>query len=480
MGLATDNYIFLYAILLIIGVLTTKFSSRLGLPSLVLYIIVGMFLNRFIYYDNAYLTQLFGILALIVILFEGGMQTRWDNVRPILLPSFSLATMGVLITTTILGVFAKYILGLNWLEGMLFGAIVSSTDAAAVFAVIGNKNIKQRLTSTLEVESGTNDPMAIFLTISLIQIMQIPETNIFSIIGALLLQIGIGALAGILFGKIAIWSINKINLDSSGLYPVLTLAFALFTYSATALLNGSGLLAVYIMAVLIGNSDLTYRHSIVRFNEGFAWMMQILMFILLGLLVFPNELIKIGWQGLILSLLLMLVARPIGVFLSTFKMGYSLRDKTFIAWSGLKGAVPIVLATYPMIAGLENSQLIFNVVFFVVLTSALIQGASITPLANALGLAGVTKITTSHSLELVSMGKTNTEIIELAIEEGAQAINKQIHQLVLPEDSLVTAIIRKDKVITPKGNTSICEGDTLYILVNKKQREVVKRVFSEV
>lgn len=477
MAFTTDNSIFLFAILLVVGVITTKFSSRFGLPSLVFFMVVGMVFSHFIYFDNAFLTQLFGVLALIVILFEGGLQTKWTDVRKVIAPSLSLATLGVVLTTVVVGVFAKFILGVSWLEGILFGAIVGSTDAAAVFAVLGNKNIKRNLTSTLEAESGTNDPMAVFLTMSLIQIIQLPEANGFKLVLYFLWQMGFGLVMGIIMGKIAVWSINRVNLDSSGLYPVLALAFAIFTYSSTALLYGSGLLAVYVMALWMGNADLTYRHSIFRFNEGFAWMMQILMFILLGLLVFPAELIHVTWQGLALSLLLMFVARPIGVFISTSYMKFSIKEKVFISWAGLRGAVPIVLATYPLIAGLENGQLFFNVVFFVVLTSALVQGATISPLANKLGLSGGDKVSVPHSLELVSMGKTNNEIIEIHIKEGSYAENNELRQLVLPPETLITAVIRGDKLITPRGSTKLLAGDILYVLISKEHREQVKAVF---
>lgn len=476
MVFTTDNSIFLFAVLLIVGVLTTKFSSRLGLPSLVLYIIVGMVLNRFIYFDNAFVTQLFGILALVVILFEGGLQTKWENIRHVILPSLSLATLGVILTTVVIGFFAKYILGLTWLEGMLFGAIVGSTDAAAVFAVLGNKNIKKKLTSTLEAESGSNDPMAVFLTISLIQLIQLPEDSFFTLVLNFFWQMILGLVLGLLLGKIAVWSINKINLDSSGLYPVLALALAIFAYSSAALLHGSGLLAVYVMAVFMGNSDLTYRHSIFRFNEGFTWMMQILMFILLGLLVFPDELSKIVWQGLALSMLLMFVARPIGVLISTAFMKFSFKEKMFISWAGLKGAVPIVLATYPLIAKVEHSQLLFNVVFFIVISSTLIQGITISPLAKKLGLVGNKKAVTHHTLELVSMGKTTSEIIEIQIGEGAGVAGKEIRQLQLPKDTLITAVIRGDQLITPSGKTLLCTGDILYVLLPKDKRESVKEI----
>lgn len=375
------------------------------------------------------------------------------------------------------GIFTKYILDISWLEGLLFGAIVGSTDAAAVFAVIGDKNIKHKLKTTLEAESGSNDPMAVFLTVSIIQLIQIPEFSLMSMIFNFLWQMGLGLILGILMGKLIVWSINKINLDSSGLYPILALAFAVFTYGLTAMLGGSGILAVYVAGVWMGNSDVTFRQPIIRFHEGFAWMAQILMFTLLGLLVFPHQLLDITWHGIVISALLIFIARPIGVFLTTIKMGFTFKDKVFISWSGLRGAVPIVLATYPMVAGLENSQLIFNVVFFVVLTSALIQGSTISPLASFLGLTEGKKVTASHILELVAMGKTNTEIIEILIEEEASSINKEIQHLELPDDALITAIIRNDKVITPRGNTKIIAGDTLYVLIPKTKREYIKKIF---
>jgi cell volume regulation protein A len=475
---STDHVIFLFSILLVLGVITAKFSSRLGVPSLVFFVVVGMVLNHFIYFDNAYLTQLFGILALIIILFDGGTQTKWTHMRPILKPALSLATIGVLFTTLIIGVCAKYILHLTWLEGLLFGAIVGSTDAAAVFAVLGNKNIKRRITSTLEAESGSNDPMAIFLTISLIALIQTPESSVTGMILSFFWQMGFGLVMGMLLGVVAVWTINKINLDSSGLYPVLALSFAVLTYGMTTWFHGSGLLAVYAMAVYTGNADITYRHSISRFNEGLSWMMQILMFILLGLLVFPKELPDIAWQGLVLSVLLMFAARPVGVFISTFSMSFTFKEKIFISWAGLRGAVPIVLATYPLLAGLPNAQLIFDVVFFVVLTSALIQGSTISPLARAFGLSQGEKITVPHTLELISIGKTNTDMMEVRIQQHAAVADKIIMNLDLPDEILIAAVIRGEKLLTPKGDTEIKAGDILYIMAPKGKHKNVKRLFT--
>jgi potassium/hydrogen antiporter len=470
----TDYFILLFAVLLILGVITTKFSSRLGVPALVLFIIIGMLMGSdalgFIYFDNPNITQLIGVLALIVILFEGGLHTKWGTVKQVAMPSLSLATIGVILTTTIVAIGAKYILSIDWLDAFLVGAIVGSTDAAAVFAVLSGQNVKNKLSSTLEVESGTNDPMAVFLTLSVIQLITSPESNILGLIGSFFWQMSVGLLIGYVLGRISSKSINKIALDSSGLYPVFAMAFAILTYSVTAMVNASGLLAVYVAAMIIGNRELTYRHSIIRFNEGFAWMMQILMFVLLGLLVFPSELFHwdIIWKGLLLSFLLIVIARPIAVFLSIPFFKYSINEKIFISWAGLRGAVPIVLATFPMIAGIENSQLIFNIVFFVVLTSALIQGSTIPYFVKKLGLAGEAKPSAPHSLELVSIGKANAEIIEYTVGSENSLIGKSIKNIDLPDKVLVNAIIRNDKLVTPRGDTKIVEGDIMYILVDKK------------
>ncbi|MBS2968148.1 potassium/proton antiporter [Metabacillus sp. KIGAM252] len=479
MNFSIDSIIFVVALLLIIGVLTAKFSNRLGLPALVFFVAVGMGLGSYVYFDNAKITQLFGILALIIIIFEGGIQTRWKDLRNVLVPVGSLATIGVLVTTVAAGLFAKFILDLSWLEGLLFGAIVGSTDAAAVFSVLGSKNIRKKLTSTLEAESGSNDPMALFLTVTLVELIQHPDANFFMLVLTFFWEMGFGLIMGLVIGKCAVWLINKIDFDSSGLYPVLTLGLAIFSYGITTMLHASGLLAVYVTAIIIGNSPLTYRHTIIRFNEGFAWMMQILMFIMLGLLVFPEHLIAITWQGLLLAFLLMLVARPLGVFTSMMFSKFSFKEKIFISWAGLRGAVPIVLATYPLMANLENDTLIFNVVFFVVLLSALLQGATISPLANKLKLAeGETKVK-SHTLELVSIGKTNNELIELEIPSETPYAGIELKNIDLPTDTLITGVIRGERLITPRGDTILQGKDTLYILVSKKNRDTIQQLFEE-
>ncbi|WP_433945303.1 potassium/proton antiporter [Paenibacillus sp. SN-8-1] len=474
----TSSIIILLASLLLIGVFATKFSSRFGLPALVFFIAAGMILSNFLYFDNAFITQLVGTFALIVILFEGGMQTKFLTIRPVLPAALSLATVGVVFTTVVIGVCAMLILDVPLVDGLLFGAIVGSTDAAAVFSVLGGKNIKERLTSTLEAESGSNDPMAVFLTVTLIGWIQHPnDHNIVKLIFSFILEMGLGLIFGLLLGWIAVKVINKINFDSSGLYPVLAIAFAVLTYGLTSALHGSGLLAVYVMALVLGNSDLTYRQSILHFNKGFGWIMQITMFTLLGLLVFPGELPAIMLQGLALSLILMLIARPIGVFASTLISKFSFKEKLVLSWAGLRGAVPIVLATYPLINGLPDGRMFFNVVFFVILTSALIQGATITPLAVKLGLVEPSSNHSHSLLELVSLGKTKSEINHIHIHAGMVIIGLEIRNLGLPPDVLVTAVIRGEEIVTPLGDTVIEEGDTLYILGPKSERQRIKEVF---
>ncbi|ESU32738.1 potassium transporter CPA [Bacillus sp. 17376] len=482
---STDSFILLLAVLFIVGVLTTRFSTRLGVPSLIFFIMVGMVMGSdvlgIIYFDNAAVAQMIGVIALIIILFEGGLQTNWKDVRPVIVPSLSLATIGVLLTSGLVAVAAKTILGLDWLEAILFGAIVGSTDAAAVFAVLKGHNISPKLTSTLEAESGSNDPMAVFLTVAMIELITIPDASTLKLIGDFFLQMGLGLILGFIFGKVAIRALNSINLDSSGLYPVFATAFALLTYGITAFLNGSGLLAVYIAAIIIGNAEIAYRHSIFRFSEGFAWMMQILMFVILGLLVFPSELFTpaILIQGILISLILILIARPLAVFISTYKMPYSQKERLFLSWAGLKGAVPIVLATFPLLAGIGNSHQIFNVVFFVVLTSALIQGATIPMLANKLELNGPKKTTPMQSLELISLGKADAEMIEYEMESDSAIVGKTLMEIPFPEGTLVNAIIRNGKLIAPTGNTVIMAGDFLYILSGRKNKPKLKKLLKE-
>ncbi|MUV39398.1 K(+)/H(+) antiporter NhaP2 [Lentibacillus sp. JNUCC-1] len=447
----------MFALLLIISVVITKFSSRLGVPTLVLFILVGMITGSdgldIIYFDNAGVAQLIGVFALVIILFEGGLQTKWRDVKPVAPAAGILATVGVLTTSAVVAVAAKYILDFTWLEGFLVGSIIGSTDAAAVFSVLKDKNIKIKMKSTLEAESGSNDPMAMFLTISVIQLLTTDQTGIINLIGSFFWQMGIGLLFGLLIGGVGRLAMNYINLDSSGLYPLFAIAFSFLTYGITSLFDASGLLAVYAAGIMMGNSeDLTYRYSVVSFSEGFAWMAQIIMFVILGLFVFPHNLFTVSniLNGLFISLILMFVARPIAVFTNLIYSRYNIKEKIFLSWAGLRGAVPIVLAIFPMLADLENSQIIFNIVFFVVLTSTLVQGSTITYAAEKLGLEDQQKTRPMHSLELISIGKANVEMVEYHVSQHNTIIGQSLEDLVLPDSALINAIIREGNVITLK------------------------------
>ncbi|QHJ69294.1 potassium/proton antiporter [Planococcus halotolerans] len=470
---------------LLMGVLMTKVSARAGVPSLVLFMIIGMILGSdisgLIYFSNAEVAQLVGVVALIIILFEGGLQTQWKNIRPVLGGSLVLATLGVLITTAVVAVAAYFVLGISVLEALLLGSIVGSTDAAAVFSVLAGQNIKGRISSTLEAESGTNDPMAMFLTIAFIQLILTPESSVFTMLGSFVLQMGVGAIFGVALGLLASWTINRIKLNASGLYAVLSVGFAIFIYSFTAILGGSGLLAVYLAALVIGTRDLTHSYSIISFNEGLAWLMQILMFVILGLLVFPSQLADwdLIWRGLILSLVLIFIARPIAVFVSTIFFDYSLNEKLFMSWAGLRGAVPIVLATFPMLANLDNSFLFFNIVFFIVLTSALLQGSTIPFFANKLKLNGRPSPKRIHSLELVSMDKANAEMLEVELTSKSPFAGQLVQTIGLPKQTLISAIIRSGRLVMPTGTTKLKVGDVLYVLTEKKQVSKVKMVLGE-
>ncbi|MBR7554872.1 potassium/proton antiporter [Allobacillus sp. GCM10007491] len=483
-SVGNDQLIILVAFLLISGVLAAKFSSQMGLPSLVLFIAVGMAIGSdgfgWIYFDDADIAQIIGVAALVVILFEGGLQTKWKSMRPAIVPALSLATVGVFITSVLAGLAAHYLLDVPWLHALLLGSIVGSTDAAAVFATFKERNVKPKIASTLEAESGTNDPMAVFLTLIFIE-MIVNDSSLFVMIPAFFWQMGVGLILGILLGRFSSFIINKISLESSGLYPILALAFAFMIYSAASLIGASGFLAVYVAGVIVGNSELTYRYPIFQFNEGLAWIAQIFMFMILGLLAFPEQVFEgsIVFSGVMISVFLILVARPIAVFISTIKMGYTFKEKIFISWAGLRGAVPIVLATFPIVAGVEHSETFFNIVFFTVLISALVQGSTITLFAKKLDLLGPKKVTPEHSIELISLGKANAEMVQFQTNETHAVVGNKLRDINFPKKASIAAIVRNGNLITPYGDTEIQEGDYLYILVTRKFKEDLRVILNQ-
>ncbi|KAF5063441.1 potassium/proton antiporter [Methanobacterium aggregans] len=388
-----EQFLLLGSLLLFISIVLSKTSHRLGVPSLLFFLLIGMLAGSEgiggIYFDDPYIVQFVGIIALIFILFSGGLDTKWGDVKPVLWKGVGLSTVGVLITSLTVGFFINWVTGFPIMESFLIGSIISSTDAAAVFSIFRSKKsgLKNNLEHLLELESGSNDPMAYFLTVTIIFLILNPETSLPAMVMSLIQSIGLGVLLGILSGKGMVEIINRIKLHLEGLYPVLTIALAILIFSLTNYVGGNGYLSVYIAALILGNSDFVHKKEQIQFHDGMALLMQIIMFLTLGLLVFPSQMIPVMGVGILISLFLILVARPLAVFicLSPFRVGF--KDQIFISWVGIKGAVPIILATYPIVAGVTGADLIFNVVFFITITSALIQGSTINTAAKYLGLS---------------------------------------------------------------------------------------------
>lgn len=387
-----DLILFVCAVLLSFSVIASKASAALGIPSLLLFLGIGMLAGSDgpggIYFDNVGATQSLGVVALAFILFAGGMDTPWREVRRYVPQALCLSTLGVLITAGGVGLFCHHILDYPWLESILLGAIVSSTDAAAVFGLLRAKRVPLRkdLQALVELESGSNDPLAVFLTIGILDLITNRRHSLLELIPAFLLQMGVGALGGYLVGRSGVLVMRRFRLDLDALYHVVSIIVVLFSYSAVALCGGNGFLAVYVAGITYGNGDFHQRKGLRKFHDGIAWLMQIGMFLVLGLLVFPHQLPGVAIHGILLSLFLMFFARPFGVLATLLPFRYGWREITFVGWTGLRGAVPIILATYPLVAGLPRAHEMFSLVFFIVLLSALLQGSSLVALAKRLGL----------------------------------------------------------------------------------------------
>lgn len=474
MAITPGNILLTGSILLLISIIAGKTSSRLGVPTLILFLIIGILAGSEgiggIYFDSPFIGQFIGITALNFILFSGGLDTNWKTIRPILKKGIALSTIGVLVTTASIGFFVHYLLGFTITEGLLLGAIVSSTDAAAVFSILRSKGItlKNNLGPLLELESGSNDPMSYFLTISFTSMVAHGDISFAELIPHFFKEFAIGAAMGYIMGKASHWLINKIKLDSEGLYPVLVLGLAMFTYAATDFMGGNGFLAIYLSALILGNSDFIHKRSLIKFYDGQAWLMQIILFLTLGLLVFPSKVIPVVGIGLLISAFLIFFARPIGVFISLAFFKIDIKSKIFLSWVGLRGAVPIVFATYPLIAGLDKSGLIFNLAFFISVTSVLLQGTTLSFIARKLQLIIPIKNINTKIDAADKYGNPKKEKIEIYIPSDSKVVGKKIVHLGLPTTIQIISIARKEEYIIPTGSTKLLAGDTLFILAEDK------------
>jgi potassium/hydrogen antiporter len=480
MGFTPENIILISSILLIASIIANKTSFKLGIPTLIFFLLVGMLAGSEgigkIYFDDPHTAQLLGVVALNFILFSGGMDTKWESVKPIIWRGVSLSTLGVLLTASIVGVSAHLLAGLTLLEGLLLGSIVSATDAAAVFSILRSRNVglKGSLRPTLELESGSNDPMSYILTISFISLIADNNTSVGILLLHFIQEMAIGAIAGYTLGKLMVFVINRIKLDTEGLYPVLVMAMIFFTFSFTDLVGGNGFLSVYLAALVLGNSNFIHKKSLIRFYDGQAWLMQIVMFLTLGLLVYPSRIVPIIGIGLLISAVLIFLARPVAVFLSLSFFKVKTRDKLFISWVGLRGAVPIIFATYPLIAGLEKADMIFNLVFFISVTSVLIQGTTLPLVAKWLKVVVPKNVKRKTILDLELSDTIKSELVEMLLPGNSKAVGKQIVNLEFPKTAMIILLSRNGKYIQPSGSTVLEEGDKLLVLANNK--EVVEEV----
>jgi cell volume regulation protein A len=475
MLIETGNVLLVGSLLLLISVIAGKTTSFFGVPTLIFFLVVGVLAGSEgiggIHFDNVAIAQFIGVVALNFILFSGGLDTNWHSIRPILWRGIALSTLGVFLTAFSVGVFMHYVFGFTLLEGLLLGSIVSATDAAAVFSILRNQGIglKGYLRPVLELESGSNDPMAYFLTITLTGIIASGHADFGQFIPAFFKEFLVGGAIGYLMGKGSVWLINRIKLESEGLYPVLTMGLALFTYASTHSIGGNGFLAIYLCAVIIGNSKMVHRRSLIKFFDGQAWIMQIALFLTLGLLVFPSHIVPLIGMGLLISGFLIFIARPIGVFASLTFFKSNTRSKLFVSWVGLRGGVPIVFATYPLIAGIPKAELIFNLVFFISITSVLLQGTTLSYVAKLLHVDVPAKAKRRVGLDFESTDAIKSEMLKIILAEDSTAAGKRIVELSIPATVTILAIKRNNVFIAPNGSTKLLAGDILHVLAENKQ-----------
>lgn len=481
---AIDSLIVLGAALVLFAIVSSRLSARVGLPTLIVFIALGMIAGSEglggIEFENYALANGIGTVALALILFDGGLRTTTVSLKTAWRPALVLATFGVIITSVLTGLAAAWVLDLPVLQGILLGSIVGSTDAAAVFSVLRGKGTRlaSRVSATLEVESGSNDPMAVLLTIGLIEVLLGNMAPGIGLVGFFLVQMSVGLAAGLLVGHFGVLATNRINLGEVGLYPVMIAAVGLLAYGVAAAVGGSGFLAVYVAGIVLGNRPIVFRRGILLFMDGTAWLGQIVMFTVLGLLSFPSRLLEVAPVGLAISAVLIFLARPLAVVLLLLPFRFPIQEIAVIIWGGLKGAVPIILATFPLLRGIPEGRLLFDVVFFVVLVSAITQGWTLPWLARRLGLQRPADPEAAASLEITTLRQVTGDVVDYAVVDASRASGALIRELALPDGAVVAMVARGSEMIPPRGSTRLLNGDHAFVVVRPEVRSLVERAFA--
>jgi cell volume regulation protein A len=480
----TAVFLVVVGLLVAFSVLFSRQTDRLGVPIVLLFLVLGMLggsegIGRIAFDDYGFAVRV-GTIYLVLILFDGGMNTPVRAVWRVLMPAGLLATVGVALTAGLLALFAR-MFGLSWNEALLLGAVVSSTDAAAVLAVLrgGGLHLQPRVGNTLEVESCINDPMAMILTVIMIQVALTPETLRWSLALNVPLQLAVGAAVGVGLGYLGLTVIRRIRPPTVGLYPAFTLAFAFLSFGAATLLEGSGLLSVYATALVLGNSALPYRSGLGRIHESLAWLSQIALFLMLGLLVFPSRLLPIAGIGLATALFLAFVARPLAVVVCLLPLRFSLTEIGYVGWIGLRGAVPIILGAFPVLAHVPGAERVFNIVFFIVVVSSLLPGATIRAVTNWLRLAVPERPAPSAILEINSAHPLNGEIASFLIEPAAAVCEAALSEIQLPPESAVTLIVRGNDLVAARGHVVLLPGDHVYVFFRPADRRYIELLFGQ-
>lgn len=463
------------------GIVVALGASRTGVPSLVAFLALGMLLGSDgigrIEFDNAALARKVGTVGLVAILFEGGLSTSWRRLRQVAAPAALLGTVGVVVTTVLTGLTARALFGLTWLESFLLGAVVSSTDAAAVFATLRSTHVERRLGRTLEAETGLNDPMAIALTIGLIEWIEHRHTGFPHLVLLVVQELGIGLAVGAALGGVAMWAFARLPPSIGAFAPVASMAAGSLAFGLADVLAGSGFLAVYLVGLAVGSTPSRYRRQLVAFHEGIAFTAQVVMFVVLGLLVFPRDLPNVAVDGLVLAVVLVFAIRPVAVWASTIGFGhFDARDRALLGWAGLRGAVPIVLGTFVLSSRVGPAETIFNAVFFVVVVSALLQGTTLEWVAEKLGVVSATPPAAHPPLEVDAHG--SLELVQFAVAPGDAVAGAVVRELGLPRTALVAVVARGADSIPPRGSTVVESGDRLFVLVPRERRADLEDVFA--